>query len=125
MLRWFRSTAPGIAGTLLLSLAALGVSFYAPHPADCHDADCGAILVVHDASAHRLTANPSTAEPQPLHCLVCHWARSFRPRIEVRFITAPAAQAGVVVHIEYFTAAARARAAQPPLRSPPSSPDLA
>ena len=83
------------------------------------------VLVAHDASAHRVTAAPAAAETHPLHCLVCHWARSFRPRIEVRFLTAPAAQAGVVVHVEYFTAAARARAAQPPLRSPPSSPDLA
>jgi hypothetical protein len=125
MLSWFRSTAPGVAATLLLSLAALGRSFYGPHPADCHDADCGAIFIAHDASAHRVTAAPAAADTHPLHCLVCHWARSFRPRVEVRFLTAPAAQAGFVVHIEYFTASARARAAQPPLRSPPSSPDLA
>ena len=124
MLSWFRSTAPGVAATLLLSLAALGGSFYGPHPADCHDADCGAIFVAHDASAHRVTAAPAAAETHPLHCLVCHWARSFRPRIEVRFVTAPAAQAGVVVHVQNFPTGAGAPVAQPPLRSPPSSPAL-
>ena len=122
MMTWFRAQARSVAATLLLSLATLGVSFYAPHPADCHDVACGAILVAHDASAHRLTANPSAAETHPRHCLVCHWARSFRPRIEVRFLTAPAATPGVTIHVEYFTAAVTARVAQPPLRSPPSSP---
>jgi len=122
---WFRAKVRIIAAVLLASLASLGGSLYAPHAVDCHDADCGTILVAHDASAHRVTAAAAAAETHPLHCLVCHWARSFRPRIEVRFLTAPAAQAGFVVHIEYFTAAARPRAAQPPLRSPPSSPDLA
>ena len=122
---WFRAKSRIVAAALLVSLASLGGSLYAPHAVDCHDAECGTIFVAHDASAHRVSAAPAAAETHPLHCLVCHWARSFRPRIEVRFLTAPAAQAGYVVHIEYFTPAARARAAQPPLRSPPSSPDLA
>jgi hypothetical protein len=122
---WFRAWARTVAATLLVSLASLGMSLYAPHAVDCHDVDCGTILVAHDASAHRLTADPSAPETHPLHCLVCHWARSFRPRSEVRFLTAPAAQAGVVVHVEYVTAAVSAPVAQPPLRSPPSSPDLA
>ena len=122
---WFRARARAVSATLLVSLASLGMSLYAPHPADCHDADCETILVAHDASAHRVTAAPAAAETHPLHCLVCHWARSFRPRIEVRFLTAPAAQAGVTVHVEYFTAAVSAPVAQPPLRAPPSSPDLA
>ena len=120
---WFRAHARTVAATLLLSLATLGASLYSPHPADCHDADCGVILVAHDASAHRLTANPSAAGTQPLHCLVCHWARSFRPSIEVRFLTTPAATRGVTLHVESFTAAVTAPVAQPPLRAPPSSPE--
>ena len=122
---WFRARARTVAATLLVSLTSLGMSLYAPHSADCHDPDCETVLVAHDASAHRVTAAPAAAETHPLHCLVCHWARSFRPRIEVRFLTTPAAQAGAVVHVEFFTAAVSAPVAQPPLRSPPSSPDLA
>ena len=68
MLSWFRSRASGVAATLLLSLATLGVSLHAPHPEDCHEADCGTILVAHDASAHRVRANTSTADTRPLHC---------------------------------------------------------
>jgi hypothetical protein len=122
---WFRVRARTVAATLLVSLVSLGMSLYARHAVDCHDADCGTILVAHDASAHRVASDPAAAEAHPLHCLVCHWARSFRPRIEVRFLAAPAAQAGVTVHVEYSTAAVSAPVAQPPLRSPPSSPDLA
>jgi|SRR5688572_20422052 hypothetical protein len=117
---WFRARARTVAATLLASLVSLGMSLYAPHAADCHDVDCGTILVAHNAAAHRLTADPTAADTHPLHCLVCHWARSFRPTIEVRFLTAPAAQAGVTVHVEYCTAAVSAPVAQPPLRSPPS-----
>jgi hypothetical protein len=121
MLDWFRFRASGVAAMLLLSLATLGVSFYGPHAADCHDADCGTILVAHDASAHRLRSNTSTADTHPLHCLVCHWARSFRPQIKTTFVAAPAASTGIPVHFDLITVARRAQVAQPSLRSPPSS----
>jgi hypothetical protein len=125
MLSWFRSTASGVAATLLMSLATLGVSLYAPHPVDCHDAECGTILVAHDASAHRVGANTSTADTHPLHCLVCHWARSFRPHITTTFVATPAAYAGIRLHFDFIPVARNTQVAQPPLRSPPSSPVLA
>jgi hypothetical protein len=122
MLSWFRSTASSVAATLLVSLATLGVSFYAPHPADCHDADCGTILVAHDASAHRVGAKTSTADTHPLHCLVCHWARSFRPHITTKFVATPAAYTGIRLQFDLITVARNAQVTQPPLRSPPASP---
>jgi hypothetical protein len=125
ILSWFRSRASGIAATLLLSLATLGVSLHVPHPADCHETDCGAILVAHDASAHRVGANTSTADTHPLHCLVCHWARSFRPHITTTFVATPAAHAGIRLHCDRITATRNMQVAQPPLRSPPASPALA
>lgn len=125
MLSWFRSRASGVAVTLLLSLATLGVSLYAPHPADCHDVDCGTILVAHDASAHRVGANTSTVDTHPLHCPVCHWARSFRPHITTTFVATPAAYTGIRLQFDLITVARNPQVAQPPLRSPPSSPVLA
>jgi len=122
MLSWFRSRASGVATTLLLSLATLSVSLYAPHAVDCHDTDCGTIFVAHDASAHRIRANTSTADTHPLHCLVCHWARSFRPHITTTFVATPAAHTGIRVHFDLITVARNAQVAQPPLRSPPASP---
>ena len=122
MLCWFRVHASQIAVTAIISLAAVGVSAVSPHVDDCHDAGCWAMAVEHDAAAHRIGAPPMGTDAHPLHCLVCHWVRSFRPRAEARIVSAPAADAGTSVHVEFFTAAHSAPAAQPPLRSPPSSP---
>ena len=118
-MRWFRVHASRIATAAMLSLAAVGVSVAAPHDDDCHDAACHPFAVEHDASAHRITA-PAAADSHPLHCLVCHWARSFRPRTESRVLPTPAVEPGITVHVEYFTAAVSASVAQPSLRAPPS-----
>ena len=122
MLRWFRVHASRIAITAIISLAAVGLSTVSPHEDDCHDAACLAMAVEHDAAAHRIGAPPVGTDAHPLHCLVCHWVRSFRLRTEAKVLSTPAAEAGTAVHVEIFTAAASAPAAQPPLRSPPSSP---
>lgn len=124
MLRWCRVHASRIAVAAILSLTAAGVSAVAPHEDDCHDAGCRAMAVEHDAAAHRMGAPPAAADALPLHCLVCHWARSFRPRTEARILSTPVAEAGTTLHVEFFTAAAAAPAAQPPLRAPPASPVL-
>lgn len=120
MLRWFRLHASRVATTLLVSVIAVGGSMVSPHPEDCHDAACTPGAVVHDASAHQIGGARPSADSHPLHCLVCHWARSFRPRTEIRFVSAPAAQAGVRIHVESFTVAPVTTVAQPPLRSPPA-----
>ena len=122
MLRWFRVHASRIAITGIISLATVGVSAVSPHEDDCHDAACRAMAVEHDAAAHRIGAPPVGADAHPLHCLVCHWGRSFRPQTEAKLLSTPAADAGTAVHVELFTAVASASAAQPPLRAPPSSP---
>jgi hypothetical protein len=124
MLKWFRVHASPVAASLLMSVGALGGSLASQHPDDCHDAACATILVSHDAAAHHVRPAQTDADAYPLHCLVCHWARSFRPRTEARFIPAPAVEASVRIHDEIFTAVPVARVAQPPLRSPPTSPIL-
>ena len=123
-MRWFRVHASRIATAAMLSLAGAVVSAASPHESDCHDVGCLAAVVEHDASAHQIAA-PAAADSHPPHCLACHWARSFRPRTESRILPTPAAGPGITIHVEYVTAAASAPVAQPPLRSPPSSPSLA
>jgi hypothetical protein len=123
MLTWFRVNASGIAVTALLSFWGTGGAFGVLHEAGCHD-DCAGI-VAHDASAHHVRTAATSGDQHPLHCLVCHWARSFRPHTEGRILSAPAVQPGISVHVEYFTASSHAPAAQPPLRSPPASPAVA
>ena len=122
MLRWFRDRAPRLALLAIVVLGAAGGSAATPHQDDCHDAGCASVR--HDASAHRITA-PTGTSGEPIHCVVCHWARSFRPRTESRVLPTPAEAPGIVLHIESFAAVVTATAAQPPLRSPPASPALA
>jgi hypothetical protein len=119
MLRRFRERSAHVAAALVVLFAMVG----APHSADPHhDAGHGVALVAHDESAHRVGAAASDTDSRPLHCLVCHLARSFRPRTEARSISAPATRVAVRIHIEIFTASSAALIAQPPLRSPPASP---
>jgi hypothetical protein len=123
-MRWFRVHASRVAAVALLSLAVVELSAAAPHEDDCHDV-CQPMAVEHDASAHRITA-PAAADDHPLHCLVCHWARSFRsPRTESRLMAMLADERGISLHPESLTAAVSAPVAQPPLRSPPPPPALA
>ena len=123
MLKWFRLAKRYTAVVVLASLASLGISLAGPHEDECHDAECfGAI--VHDPADHQIAADTSRDEAPPLHCLVCHWARSFRPHGETAFVAAPVAVAGPWINVEIYTAAPVAPAAQPPLRSPPASPVL-
>ena len=124
MLKWFRAQAPRVAALTLLSLMAMGATLGTSHATDCHDAACMPIAVQHDASAHEFRPATQDAGSHPLHCLVCHWARSFRPHAEVRFVSAQAMLAGVRIPVESFTVAPITTAAQPPLRSPPPSPVL-
>jgi hypothetical protein len=119
---WFRLRAFGIAATLLLSLAALHVSVSSPHGDDCHDAGCIATIVEHDAAAHRAEAPSTTVDSRPLHCLVCHWAQSFRPRITRTFVATLAVQASIYVDFDLVPVGRNTQVAQPPLRSPPASP---
>ena len=120
MLQWFRVRATRVAAVTLAWMIAVGAATVAPHEDDCHDAACRALIVEHDASAHRVGA-PVDDETHPLHCLVCHWIRAFRPRTEARFVSTLASEAGVRIPLPLVTISGRASFAQPPLRSPPTS----
>ena len=120
MLQWFRLQAPRVAAIALVWIAAIGTSTVVPHDDDCHDAACRAFVVEHDASAHRVGAASAADEHHPLHCLVCHWVRSFRPPTESRIVSTPTVDAGVIIPVGFSTLSGRAPVAQPPLPSPPA-----
>lgn len=101
---------------LLVSIVTLGLP-HAPGPG--HDADCDIIVVAHDSSAHQVHTDGPVDRNDPVHCLACHWARSFRPHAEAVYRPAPAAAAGVRLLVEAVVVVNTATAAQPPLRSPP------
>lgn len=119
MLHWFRLRASSIAAAVILATSVAGGSVALPHEDDCHDAACNPVAVEHNAAAHRIGGNSSGPDGHSQHCLVCHWARAFRPRAEARIVTAPAASAGVGLPVVPSTLSAAAPVSQPPLRSPP------
>jgi hypothetical protein len=119
MLAKVRRHSPVVTIALLVSMVAFGGSLVRPHLDDCHDAGCGAVAISHDESAHRVGTAEAAAD-HPLHCVACHWARSFRPA-EGRIASAPAGDSGVRLQVEIVLAAPVAHAAQPPLRSPPAT----
>lgn len=120
MLGWFRLQASRIATVAIVSSASVGVSAVTPHADDCHDPSCGAAAVQHNEDDHRFESVPRTVDKEPLHCLVCHWTRSFRAPVAARFVPAPAVLADVRPPLDADQAAHPAQVAQPPLRSPPS-----
>ncbi|MBI2188584.1 MAG: hypothetical protein HYU37_15910 [Acidobacteria bacterium] len=120
MLRWFRSRASSIAVCAMLAMATVGGAAVVPHEDDCHDAACRSVAVVHDAAAHRVGAATSADSDHPLHCLVCHWVRAFRPRTEARVATTLNAGARFALAARLFVTSSGAPASQPPLRSPPA-----
>jgi hypothetical protein len=121
MLAWYRARARALAALLLVSLATLGASTAGRHDDDCHDALCVASVVAHDPAAHSFEGPPARDE-HPLHCIICHWIRAFKPATDATYSSAAATPVVVPVHAEFFSTPATFPAAQPPLRSPPVSP---
>ncbi len=121
MLYWFRAQARSIAAAVLVSLIALGGWSSASHGLDCHDAECVVAVVHHDASTHGIQSSVAD-ESHPLHCVLCHWTRSFRPSADTVQHPVPPVAGDVRTHTAVFTVALVFPAAQPSLRAPPSSP---
>ena len=78
--------SPLVAVAVLVSLTTLGL----PHAiGPGHDADCDIIIVAHDASAHQIHADRTGDTTDTVHCLACHWARSFKPRSDTTYLRRP------------------------------------
>ena len=120
MLQWFRAKARSVGATALLSLVTLTVWSALPHQDDCHDEIC-AVIVPHDPSAHSVGRTDSSNGDRPLHCVLCHWTRTFRPSAQAAHPLAPAVDRAVRVLVHVVLAPEAFLAAQPPLRAPPTS----
>jgi hypothetical protein len=125
MMQWFRARASFIATVAIVSMAAVGGSAVVPHEDDCHDVACQSVAVIHDAAAHRVGVASAPEDDHSLHCVVCHWARAFRPRPEARVASNWSAAAPPALALQLFVTSVGAPVSQPPLRSPPSFPSVA
>ena len=122
MLQFVRARTSSVAAALLVSLLSLQL----PHTADAdHDSHGSLVLFAHDPSTHALRGTEPGDGAPPLHCVVCHIARSFRPQTDTPSLPVPVVSTGTHVHLDVSTAARPAVVAQPPLRSPPASPVFA
>jgi hypothetical protein len=121
MLAWYRTRTRALASLLLVAMASLAAATSAPHADDCHETLCVTSVVEHDAASHRFEGPPPPDE-HPLHCVVCHWIRAFKPAAPATQSQTPPAPDDVLVHAPFVGTPAAFPAAQPPLRSPPTSP---
>lgn len=131
MLGWVRNQSPKVAAILLLSLVTASASEAMPSHAeashDDHGLSAGSTFLAepHNEADHELRANVPSDVAHPLHCLVCHWARTFRPLASPSAEIAPDLESRYHVQLSVVPAPRGAAAVQLTLRSPPASPSVA
>jgi len=125
MLHWSRSHLRALAATVLVSLSTLGAWSLAVHELDCYDLDGAPAFVSHDASAHAFRSPAPAESDHPLHCVLCHWTRSFAPRVHGVTLAPHVARQIVAVPAPLARLASAFADAQPPLRGPPATPFFA
>ena len=124
MLHQIRRHLRVLAAAVLVSVSALGAWSSLAHRLDCHDAECLPVAVAHDASAHAFRSPAPADSERDVHCVLCHWTRTYGPGAHsVSIVLSPAA--GSLARSAVDTSVARLIAAtQPPLRAPPAAPTL-
>ena len=107
------------ARLLVLSIAvsSTGLLLHGDAP---HDSDCDPLVIVHDASQHRVTADaPSSTDHTGEHCAACHFARAFRsPQLAASGV--PALSAGPRLAAASIRAPRLQLVPRLPVRAPPS-----
>lgn len=133
MLGWVRNRSARVAAVLLLSLLTASASEAMPSHAEAGHDDHGLAAVglstgpavPHSEADHDLRANVPSDAAHPLHCLVCHWARAFRPLASPSAEVAPTLEARYHVHLSVIPTPRGIAPPQLSLRSPPASPSVA
>jgi hypothetical protein len=117
MLCWHRLRAVSLVTTIVLC-ASVGTTTFGPLSHGGEHESLPA-FVQHDAAAHAFQSAAPDSSSHPLHCLVCQWARSYRPHPGNVSHLAPTVEYSLRVHAAPVLVLLAAIAAQPPLRSPP------
>jgi hypothetical protein len=126
MLLQLRRRLRVLAAAVLVSMSAVTGWSALAHELDSHDHDTAPSFVVHDESAHAFRTPSPSASERPVHCVLCHWTRTFAVGFQSvavlyssssRALRVEAAPGGLLHPIS---------SVQPPLRAPPalSSPDV-
>jgi hypothetical protein len=124
MLKGVRGQVSSIAAAVLLALMTGTLSeVLASHTPDEHDIGWTPppAAVPHDESDHRLTSGQPGDPTHPLHCFLCHSARSFRPLRSAIAHQAPDLEPRASLHFGALPAPTTLVMAQLTLRSPPAA----
>ena len=122
MLRLFRVRLWCVATALAIALGTAGAPLQMLlHGGDAHDLGC-ALLVEppHDASAHRLQSAAAPDATRDVHCVACHWARSFSANHVESHGHHTAFDAHLPSHLYGFAFVSSAVPPQLPSRAPPT-----
>jgi len=122
MLHWSRSHLRALAVAVLVSLSTLATWSLAVHELDCYDRDGAPVFVVHDASAHAFRDAAPAPGDHPVHCVLCHWTRSFAPRVHSVTLAPYVVRSTVAAPALSVRLASVFAGTQPPLRGPPATP---
>jgi hypothetical protein len=107
---WTRRT-----GFLLLIVALFSGTVVRPH---VDDPACASAAVLHDESAHRLTAGTERANADGDHCFLCHTFRSYHPPSD-RFGQRDAVRESERLHVRQVRTSERAAWSAVAERAPP------
>jgi hypothetical protein len=123
MLRTIRLRAQSVAASLLVALLSATTSqALSAHGLGEHDTDhAPTSAIAHQESDHRLAAGGSSTSSEPFHCLVCHWARAFRPIRSILAYQVPSLDRRAAIHLDVLPAPVTLVPAQLTLRSPPTA----
>ena len=125
MLHRIRPHLRTLAAAVLVSVSALGAWSTFAHGLDCFDHDDAVVaVVVHDASAHVFSSAAPADEDRPIHCVLCHWTRTFGPSVQSVAAAPSLADRTVAIPVDDATVPRLVAAVQPPLRAPPSASTL-
>jgi hypothetical protein len=119
MLHQIRRHLRVLAAAVLVSVSALGAWSSLAHKLDCHDAECLPVAVAHDASAHAFRSAAPPEGEREIHCVLCHWTRTFGPGVQSVAATPTVANRSFARSSADASVARLIAAVQPPLRAPP------
>jgi hypothetical protein len=109
-----------LAAAVLVSMSAVTGWSALVHELDSHDHETAPAFVVHDESAHAFrNATPSTGE-RPVHCVLCHWTRTFGLGHQPVSIAHSFASRTLAPQVVDGDLVYTVTSVQPPLRAPPA-----
>lgn len=117
---WLRPHVRIFAAVVLASLTTTGAWSVAEHGPDCHENECMAVAV-HDASAHAFRGAEPADNAHHVHCVLCHWTRTFGPSVESVSLAPSAVVLASQIVARVVRVAPAFPAGRPPLRSPPTA----